>query len=87
MKNIDIELERINNRSQQIYDRLGEINGEKTTIQYKIDKGFIDFILGSLQIQALEYEAMLLLDEIPDLESGLAFIELADELNLDTQPL
>jgi len=85
MKNIDIELDRINVRSEQILDRLKEIQGERTTIKFKLKNNLIDFVLGELQIQTLDYEALLLVEETTELESDIAFVELIDELDIDIQ--
>jgi len=85
MKNLDIELDRINVRSEQILDRLKEIQGERTTIKFKLKNNLIDFVLGELQIQTLDYEALLLVEETTELESDIAFVELIDELDIDIQ--
>lgn len=85
MKNLDIELDRINIRSEQILDRLKEIQGERTTIKFKLKNNLIDFVLGELQIQTLDYEALLLVEETTELESDIAFVELIDELDIDIQ--
>jgi len=85
MKNIDIELDRINVRAEQILNRLKEIRGERNTIKFKITNNLIDFVLGELQIQTLDYESLLLLDETSELNSDIAFVELIDELDLDIQ--
>jgi hypothetical protein len=85
MKNIDIELDRINVRSEQILDRLKEIQGERNTIKFKITNNLVDFVLGELQIQTLDYESLLLLDETAELNSDIAFVELIDELDIDIQ--
>jgi|694.fasta_scaffold88826_6 hypothetical protein len=85
MKNIDIELDRINVRSEQILDRLKEIQGERTTIKFKLKNNLIDFVLGELQIQTLDYEALLLVEETAELESDIVFVELIDELDIDIQ--
>jgi hypothetical protein len=85
MKNLDIELDRINIRSEQILDRLKEIQGERTTIKFKLKNNLIDFVLGELQIQTLDYESLLLLDETAELNSDIAFVELIDELDIDIQ--
>ena len=85
MKNIDIELDRINVRAEQILNRLKEIRGERNTIKFKITNNLIDFVLGELQIQTLDYESLLLLDETSELNSDIAFVELIDELDLGIQ--
>ncbi len=85
MKNLDIELDRINVRSEQILDRLKEIQGERTTIKFKLKNNLIDFVLGELQIQTLDYEALLLVEETTELEADIAFVELIDELDIDIQ--
>jgi len=85
MKNIDIELDRINVRAEQILDRLKEIQGERNTIKFKITNNLVDFVLGELQIQTLDYESLLLLDETAELSSDIAFVELIDELDIDIQ--
>jgi len=85
MKNLDIELDRINIRSEQILDRLKEIQGERTTIKFKLKNNLIDFVLGELQIQTLDYEALLLVEETTELETDIAFVELIDELDIDIQ--
>jgi len=85
MKNIDIELDRINVRSEQILDRLKEIQGERTTIKFKIKNNLIDFVLGELQMQTLDYEALLLVEETVELEVDISFVELIDELDIDIQ--
>jgi hypothetical protein len=85
MKNIDIELDRINVRAEQILDRLKEIQGERNTIKFKITNNLVDFVLGELQIQTLDYESLLLLDETAELNSDIAFVELIDELDIDIQ--
>ena len=85
MKNIDIELDRINIRSEQILDRLKEIQGEKATIKFKLKNNLVDFVLGELQLQTLDYEALLLVEETTALESDIAFVELIDEMGIDIQ--
>jgi hypothetical protein len=85
MKNIDIELDRINVRAEQILNRLKEIRGERNTIKFKITNNLVDFVLGELQIQTLDYESLLLLDETAELNSDIAFVELIDELDIDIQ--
>jgi hypothetical protein len=85
MKNLDIELDRINIRSEQILDRLKEIQGERTTIKFKLKNNLVDFVLGELQIQTLDYEALLLVEETTELEADIAFVELIDELDIDIQ--
>jgi len=85
MKNIDIELDRINVRSERILDRLKEIQGERTTIKFKIKNNLIDFVLGELQMQTLDYEALLLVEETVELEVDISFVELIDELDIDIQ--
>ena len=85
MKNLDIELDRINVRSEKILDRLKEIQGERTTIKFKLKNNLIDFVLGELQIQTLDYEALLLVEETTELELDIAFVELMDDVNIDIQ--
>ena len=85
MKNIDIELDRINIRSEQILDRLKEIQGEKATIKFKLKNNLVDFVLGELQLQTLDYEALLLVEETTGLEADIAFVELIDEMGIDIQ--
>ena len=85
MKNLDIELDRINVRSEKILDRLKEIQGEKTTIKFKLKNNLIDFVLGELQLQTLDYEALLLVDETSEIEVDLSFIELMNDVNIDIQ--
>jgi len=85
MKNIDIELDRINVRSERILNRLKEIQGERTTIKFKIKNNLIDFVLGELQMQTLDYEALLLVEETVELEVDISFVELIDELDIDIQ--
>jgi len=85
MKNIDIELDRINVRSERILDRLQELQGERATIKFKLKNNLIDFVLGELQIQTLDYEAFLLLEETEELNIDIAFVELMDDVNIDIQ--
>lgn len=85
MKNLDIELDRINVRSEKILDRLKEIQGEKTTIKFKLKNNLLDFVLGELQLQTLDYEALLLVDETSEIEVDLSFIELMNDVNIDIQ--
>ena len=85
MKNLDIELDRINVRSEKIIDRLKEIQGEKTTIKFKLKNNLLDFVLGELQLQTLDYEALLLVDETSEIEVDLSFIELMNDVNIDIQ--
>ena len=85
MKNIDIELDRINIRSERILDRLKELQGERETIKFKLKNNLIDFVLGELQIQTLDYEAFLLLEETEELNIDIAFVELMDDVNIDIQ--
>ena len=85
MKNIDIELDRINGRSERILDRLKELQGERATIKFKLKNNLIDFVLGELQIQTLDYEAFLLLEETEELNIDIAFVELMDDVNIDIQ--
>ena len=85
MKNIDIELDRINIRSERILDRLKELQGERATIKFKLKNNLIDFVLGELQIQTLDYEALLLVEETEELEVDIAFVELMDDVNIDIQ--
>ena len=85
MKNIDIELDRINIRSERILDRLKELQGERATIKFKLKNNLIDFVLGELQIQTLDYEALLLVEETVELEVDIAFVELMDDVNIDIQ--
>lgn len=85
MKNIDIELDRINSRSERILDRLKELQGERATIKFKLKNNLIDFVLGELQIQTLDYEAFLLLEETEELNIDIAFVELMDDVNIDIQ--
>jgi len=85
MKTIDIELDRINVRSERILNRLKEIQGERTTIKFKIKNNLIDFVLGELQMQTLDYEALLLVEETVELEVDISFVELIDELDIDIQ--
>ena len=85
MKNIDIELDRINIRSERILDRLKELQGERATIKFKLKNNLIDFVLGELQIQTLDYEAFLLLEETEELNIDIAFVELMDDVNIDIQ--
>ena len=85
MKNIDIELDRINSRSERILDRLKELQGERATIKFKLKNNLIDFVLGELQIQTLDYEAFLLLEETEELNIDIAFVKLMDDVNIDIQ--
>ena len=85
MKNIDIELDRINVRSERILDRLKELQGERATIKFKLKNNLIDFVLGELQIQTLDYEAFLLLEETEELNIDIAFVELMEDVNIDIQ--
>jgi hypothetical protein len=85
MKNIDIELDRINVRSERILDRLKELQGERATIKFKLKNNLIDFVLGELQIQTLDYEAFLLVEETEELNIDIAFVELMDDVNIDIQ--
>ena len=85
MKNIDIELDRINIRSERILDRLKELQGERATIKFKLKNNLIDFVLGELQLQTLDYEAFLLLEETEELNIDIAFVELMDDVNIDIQ--
>ena len=85
MKNIDIELDRINIRSERILDRLKELQGERATIKFNLKNNLIDFVLGELQIQTLDYEAFLLLEETEELNIDIAFVELMDDVNIDIQ--
>ena len=85
MKNIDIELDRINIRSERILDRLKELQGERETIKFKLKNNLIDFVLGELQLQTLDYEAFLLLEETEELNIDIAFVELMDDVNIDIQ--
>ena len=85
MKNIDIELDRINIRSERILDRLKELQGERETIKFKLKNNLIDFVLGELQLQTLEYEAFLLVEETEELNIDIAFVELMDDVNIDIQ--
>jgi hypothetical protein len=85
MKNIDIELDRINVRSERILDRLQELQGERATIKFKLKNNLIDFVLGELQIQTLDYEAFLLVEETEELNIDIAFVELMEDVNIDIQ--
>ena len=85
MKNIDIELDRINVRSERILDRLKELQGERATIKFKLKNNLIDFVLGELQIQTLDYEAFLLVEETEELNIDIAFVELMEDVNIDIQ--
>jgi hypothetical protein len=85
MRNIDIKYDKISNRAEQIYDRLGEIDGELITIKFKADSGLMNPELAYLQISCLEFETDLLMKEASDVVEELEVMDLLLDLDLDIE--
>ena len=66
-----------------INDKMKELLGEKTTLIFKVENGAIHPGLAILKEQAIDFEAMLMKDEVEEIKKEYDFIAMIEDAGLD----
>ena len=66
-----------------INDKMKELLGEKTTLIFKVENGAIHPGLAILKEQAIDFEAMLMRDEVDVIKKEYDFIAMIEDAGLD----
>lgn len=83
IKQTDIRIMELTSRLSKINDRVKEILGEKLTLMFKMDHGEIHPTLFMLKVNALDFEVMLLDEEVGEIHADFKATKLVEEMGLD----
>ena len=85
IKQTDIRLMEINGKMSRLNDRAREILGEKLSLMFKMEHDDIHPILFMLKVQALDFEAMLIAEQVEELVAEHKTANLIADMGLDYQ--
>ena len=85
IKETQIRKQELLRRLNTINDRMNELLGEKNTIIFKVKNDAMHPGLAILKEQAIDFEAMLIRDEVDEIKKEYDFIEMVEDAGLDFQ--
>jgi hypothetical protein len=83
IKETSIRKQELMRKLVNITDRMNELLGEKTTIVFKFEHDDMHPMLAMLKVQAIDFEAMLLSEEVEEIQSEFEFVKMVSDCGLD----
>jgi hypothetical protein len=83
IKQTDIRLMELNLKLNKIHDRVKELHGEKTTLFFKMEQEGMHPILFMLKVQAMDFEAMLLEEQVREIQVDHEATKMVAEMGID----
>lgn len=83
IKETSIRKQELMRKLLKVNDRMNELLGEKTTIAFKFEHNDMHPMLAMLKVQAIDFEAMLLSEEVEEIQSEFNFIDMVLDCGLD----
>jgi hypothetical protein len=78
-----IRKQELTRKLMKINDRMNELLGEKTTLAFQCEHNAIHPMLAMLKVQAIDFEAFLLSDEVEAIQSEFNFVDMIVDCGLD----
>jgi hypothetical protein len=83
IKETSIRKAELMRRLVNITDRMNELVGEKTTLIFKFEHDDMHPMLAMLKVQAIDFEAMLLNEEVEEIQNEFNFVDMVSNCGLD----
>jgi hypothetical protein len=83
IKETSIRKQELMRKLLKVNDRMNELLGEKTTIAFKFEHNDMHPMLAMLKVQAIDFEAMLLSEEVEEIQNEFNFIDMVSDCGLD----
>ena len=83
IKETPIRKQELMRKLLKVNDRMNELLGEKTTIAFKFEHNDMHPMLAMLKVQAIDFEAMLLSEEVEEIQNEFNFIDMVSDCGLD----
>jgi hypothetical protein len=83
IKETSIRKQELMRKLMKINDRMNELLGEKTTIIFKHEHDDMHPMLAMLKVQAIDFEAMLLSEEVEEIQNEFTFVDMVADCGLD----
>jgi hypothetical protein len=85
LKNIEIKLKKLNERGEQLMDKLFELKGEKITLETKLKNESVNPILFILKISVIDFEYALLHEEMNHIAAQIKSLNYINNLGMDIE--
>ena len=85
IKETSIRKQELTRKLMKINDRMNELLGEKTTLAFQCEHKTIHPMLVILKLQAIDFEVMLLSEQVEGIENEFSFVDMIEDCGLDFQ--
>jgi len=85
IKETSIRKQELTRKLMKINDRMNELLGEKTTLAFQCEHNTIHPMLVILKLQAIDFEVMLLSEQVEGIENEFSFVDMIEDCGLDFQ--
>ena len=83
IKETSIRKQELMRKLLKVNDRMNELLGEKSTIAFMFEHNDMHPMLAMLKVQAIDFEAMLLSEEVEEIQNEFNFIDMVSDCGLD----
>ena len=83
IKETSIRNQELMRKLLKVNDRMNELLGEKSTIAFMFEHNDMHPMLAMLKVQAIDFEAMLLSEEVEEIQNEFNFIDMVSDCGLD----